>query len=46
MSNFMLWQTAYSEYYFSNVFWPDFDKLELEKALQAYQARDRRFGGD
>jgi undecaprenyl diphosphate synthase len=45
MSNFMLWQTAYSEYYFSNVFWPDFDKLELEKALQAYQARDRRFGG-
>jgi len=46
LSNFMLWQTAYSEYYFSNVFWPDFDKLELEKALQAYQARDRRFGGD
>jgi len=45
MSNFMLWQTAYSEYYFSNVFWPDFDAIELEKALKSYQSRDRRFGG-
>lgn len=45
LSNFMLWQTAYSELYFTNVFWPDFDKLELEKALAAYRHRDRRFGG-
>jgi len=45
VSNFMLWQTAYSEYYFSNVFFPDFDIVELEKALKSYQARDRRFGG-
>ena len=46
LSNFMLWQTAYSEYYFTPVFWPDFDRLELEKALAAYRQRDRRFGGD
>jgi len=45
LSNFMLWQTAYSEYYFTPVFWPDFDKVELEKALAAYGHRDRRFGG-
>ena len=46
LSNFMLWQTAYSEYYFTEALWPDFDKLELEKALKVYQERDRRFGGD
>jgi len=46
MSNFMLWQTAYSEYYFTEVLWPDFDTKELEKALQAYSERQRRFGGD
>jgi len=46
LSNFMLWQTAYSEYYFTPVFWPDFDKVELEKALTAYSERNRRFGGD
>ncbi|MBA7711611.1 Isoprenyl transferase [subsurface metagenome] len=46
LSNFMLWQTAYSEYYFSEVLWPDFDIKELEKALQAYSDRLRRFGGD
>lgn len=45
LSNFMLWQTAYSEFYFTPVFWPDFDRLELEKALAAYRHRDRRFGG-
>jgi undecaprenyl diphosphate synthase len=45
ISNFMLWQTAYSEYYFCNVFWPDFDKVELEKAFKSYQSRERRFGG-
>lgn len=45
LSNFMLWQTAYSEFYFTEALWPDFDKLELEKALVAYRERDRRFGG-
>ena len=46
LSNFLLWQTAYSEYYFTPVFWPDFDRLELEKALKSYNQRRRRFGGD
>jgi undecaprenyl diphosphate synthase len=46
LSNFMLWQTAYSEYYFSPVLWPDFDDAELEKALMAYSERHRRFGGE
>ena len=46
LSNFMLWQTAYSEYYFTPVFWPDFDRLELEKAIKSYNQRRRRFGGD
>ena len=46
ISNFLLWQTAYSEYYFTEVLWPDFDTRELEKALQAYSDRKRRFGGD
>jgi undecaprenyl diphosphate synthase len=46
LSNFMLWQTAYSEYCFTPVFWPDFDAIELEKALKSYSERKRRFGGD
>ncbi len=46
LSNFMLWQTAYSEFYFTKVLWPDFDTKELEKALQVYSQRQRRFGGD
>lgn len=46
LSNFMLWQTAYSELYFTKVLWPDFDEKELEKALEAYSQRRRRFGGD
>ncbi|MBA7716621.1 Isoprenyl transferase [subsurface metagenome] len=46
MSNFMLWQTAYSEYYFTELLWPDFDTKELEKALNTYSERKRRFGGD
>jgi undecaprenyl diphosphate synthase len=45
LSNFLLWQTAYAEYYFSKVLWPDFDKTEIEKALIAYSQRERRFGG-
>jgi undecaprenyl diphosphate synthase len=44
-SNFLIWQSAYSEYYFTSVLWPDFDEEELEKALLAYSQRQRRFGG-
>ena len=46
LSNFMLWQAAYSEYYFTDVLWPDFDIKELVKALDTYKQRQRRFGGD
>ena len=45
ISNFLLWQLAYSEIYFAPVLWPDFDQEELLKALLAYQRRERRFGG-
>ena len=45
LSNYLLWQLAYSEFYFTDVPWPDFDKAELEKAVAAYQKRNRRFGG-
>ncbi|KRQ86980.1 Isoprenyl transferase [Caloramator mitchellensis] len=45
ISNFLLWQIAYSELWFSNIFWPDFNKNELLKAILEYQKRDRRFGG-
>jgi len=45
LSNFMLWQGAYAEYYFTPLYWPDFDKEELHKAILAYTQRDRRFGG-
>lgn len=44
ISNYMLWQLAYTEFYFTDVPWPDFDKRELEKAVEAYQKRDRRYG--
>jgi undecaprenyl diphosphate synthase len=44
-SNFLIWQSAYSEWYFPTVYWPDFDKEELRKALWEYSSRDRRFGG-
>ena len=44
-SNFLLWQSAYSEYYFTDVLWPDFSKEELHKAIASYQKRSRRFGG-
>ncbi len=44
ISNFLLWQLAYTELYFPEVNWPDFDKEELHKALAVYQARERRFG--
>jgi undecaprenyl diphosphate synthase len=45
LSNYLLWQLAYSEFYFTEVPWPDFDKNELIKAIEAYNKRDRRFGG-
>ena len=45
LSNFLLWQSAYAEFYFTDVLWPDFSKEELHKALAAYQSRSRRFGG-
>ena len=44
ISNFLLWQIAYTELYFSDVYWPDFDKEEFYKAILSYQQRERRFG--
>ena len=44
ISNYLLWQLAYSEFYFTEVPWPDFDEEELQKAVEAYRQRDRRFG--
>lgn len=44
ISNYLLWQLAYAEFYFTPVPWPDFGKEELEKAVEAYQKRDRRYG--
>lgn len=44
ISNFLLWQLAYSEFYFTEVEWPDFDKTELMKAIEAYNNRNRKFG--
>ena len=44
-SNFLLWQSAYAEYYFTDVLWPEFGKAELHRALAAYQSRNRRYGG-
>jgi len=44
LSNFLIWQTAYSEYYFTQVLWPDFTKEDIDKALLAYSQRERRFG--
>ena len=45
LSNFLLWQLAYTEFYFTDVLWPDFNKKELQKAIEYYNKRDRRFGG-
>ncbi len=44
LSNFLLWQLAYTEFYFTDVLWPDFNKKELIKAVEKYNERDRRFG--
>ena len=45
LSNYLLWQLAYSEFYFTDVLWPDFTKEELAKAIEYYNGRERRFGG-
>ena len=45
LSNFLLWQSAYSEFWYSNILWPDFKRKNLIEALMEYQKRDRRFGG-
>ena len=45
LSNFLLWQAAYSEFYITDVLWPDFSREELHRAIASYQNRDRRFGG-
>ena len=44
LSNFLIWQAAYAEYYSTPTFWPDFDEAELRRALVAYSQRERRFG--
>jgi len=44
LSNFLLWQSAYTEFYFTDVLWPDFQKEDLQKAITVYQKRERRFG--
>jgi len=44
-SNFLIWQAAYSEWYFTPTYWPDFDKEEFRRALEIYSQRDRRYGG-
>ena len=44
LSNFLLWQASYAEFYFPEVLWPDFDEKEFEKALEAYASRERRYG--
>ena len=44
ISNFLLWQSAYSEYYYTDVLWPDFGRIEIEKSIKAYSERVRRFG--
>lgn len=45
LSNYLLWQLAYSEFYFTNVLWPDFGKKDLEEAIEWYNSKERRFGG-
>ncbi|MCR4755885.1 MAG: isoprenyl transferase [Lachnospiraceae bacterium] len=45
ISNFLLWEVAYTEFYYTDVAWPDFDEAELDKAIEAYNKRDRKYGG-
>jgi undecaprenyl diphosphate synthase len=44
LSNYLLWQIAYSELYFCDTYWPDFDEAELHKAIRSFQSRQRRYG--
>jgi undecaprenyl diphosphate synthase len=44
ISNFLLWQLAYSEFYFTDTLWPDFDHVAFNQAIQSYRLRERRFG--
>jgi undecaprenyl diphosphate synthase len=44
ISNFLLWQLAYTEFYFTDKLWPDFDKNQLEHAIKSFKSRQRRFG--
>jgi undecaprenyl diphosphate synthase len=44
ISDFLLWQLSYSEFYFTDVYWPDFDAMELKKAVREYNSRQRRYG--
>ena len=45
VSNYLLWQIAYAEFYITDTYWPDFDRWGLVRAILAFQGRDRRFGG-
>lgn len=45
ISNFLLWQSAYSEFYFTDTLWPDFTEKDMDAAIEAYRSRDRRYGG-
>lgn len=45
LSNFLLWQAAYAEFYFTDVLWPDFDRVEFDKAIASFEKRERRMGG-
>ena len=45
VSNFLLWESAYSEYYFTDALWPDFSEAEFDRALESYARRNRRKGG-
>ena len=45
ISNFLIWQSAYAEFYFTDTLWPDFTPKELDKALEDFASRNRRFGG-
>ena len=45
ISNFLLWEAAYSEFYVTDIYWPDFNAEEFDKAILAFNKRDRRYGG-
>jgi len=44
ISNFLIWQMAYTEFYFTETLWPDFDERQLDRAIESFQQRERRFG--